>query len=165
MAALLAGCGPGGGTPSGTNTPGSGGGTNTGGKPAAVKASCDLAPASMVNAALGTHVVDPQVQDLNTVVVCRYSPSSGTGSVVLRMQTDMSPTAFKQARGVSDANGIATSDLPGFADDAYTSVLKAGSIVTNTVVALKGTVEILVSSPASFEAEKALESQLFAKLA
>jgi hypothetical protein len=71
---------------------------------------------------------------------------------------------FDQGRHISDTNNIPTSDLPGFQDVAYTSVLKAGSITTNTVVALKGTVQILVSSPASFEAEEALETQLFAKL-
>jgi hypothetical protein len=57
-----------------------------------------------------------------------------------------------------------TTDLPGFADQAYTNVLKAGSHVTNTVVALKGTVQLLVASPATFAAEMSLEDQLFAKI-
>jgi hypothetical protein len=118
----------------------------------------------LVNSTLGTNVAAPEVQNLNTVVVCRYSPSSGTGSVVVRIQTDMSAATFVQSRALSDSNGIPTADLPGFADQAYTSVLKVGTHVTNTVVALKGTIEILVSSPASFDAEKALEEQLFAKL-
>ena len=117
-----------------------------------------------MNSALGTHVGDPQAQNLTKIVVCRYSPTTGTGSVVVRIQTDMSRTVFDQGRRTSDANNIPTADLPGFQDAAYTSVLKAGSIVTNTVVAIKGTVSILVSSPASFDAEKELESQLFAKL-
>jgi hypothetical protein len=156
----LAGCG-------GSDTPAPGasgvdGGTHT---QATAKPSCDLAPASLINSTLGTHVGDPAVQDLNTVVVCRYSPTSGSGSVVLRMQTDMSVSVFNQGRALSDSNGLPTKDLPGFQDSAYTSFIKAGSIETNTVVALKGTVQILVSSPASIDAEKALETQLFAKLA
>jgi hypothetical protein len=135
---------------------------NAGGK----TPSCDLAPASLVNSALGTHVGNAQAQDLHTIVVCRYSPvGGGTGNVVIRIQTDMSRATFDQARQLSDANHIPTTDLPGFQDTAYTSVLSAGTITTNTVVALKGTVEILVSSGASFDAEKALETQLFAKLA
>jgi hypothetical protein len=37
-------------------------------------------------------------------------------------------------------------------------------VTTNTVVALKGTIQVLVSSGASFDAEKALEQQIFAAL-
>jgi hypothetical protein len=163
-AVLLTGCGPDSASPNGPAS-GAGGGTPTGPNQPAARPTCDLAPASLVNATLGTHVSDPEAQNLNKVVVCRYKPTSGTGSVVVRIQTDMSPQTFATSRSLSDTNGIPTSDLPGFQDNAYTSVLKAGSIVTNTLVALKGTVEILVSSPASFDAEKNLETQLFAKLA
>jgi len=157
---LLAGCGPDG---SPTTNPPAGG--NTGAGPGnAVTPSCDWAPASLINSTLGTHVGEAQAQNLNKVVVCRYTPTAGsTGSVVLRIQTDMSAADFTAARANSDANNIPTANFPGFVDDAYTSTLKAGSIVTNTVVARKGTVEILVSSPASFEQEKNLESQIFAK--
>ena len=164
VAVLLTGCGRGSASTNGTAS-GAGTGTPTGQKqPSARTPSCDLAPASLVNATLGTHVSDPEVQNLTKVVVCRYKPSSGTGSVVVRIQTDMSAQTFATSRSLSDTNGIPTADLPGFQDNAYTSVLTAGSIVTNTVVALKGTVEILVSSPASFDAEKDLETQLFTKL-
>jgi len=158
---VLAGCG--GSTPSGTNSNGNGGNGNNGGANAAP--TCDLAPASMVNAALGAHVGDPSSQSLdNTIVVCTYSPTSGIGTVIIRIQTDRTDADFTSARAASDTQGIKTSDLPGFEDKAYTSVISAASITTNTVVALKGTVEILVSSGASFDQEKALEQQIFAKL-
>jgi hypothetical protein len=130
----------------------------------AAKPSCDAAPAAMVNAALGTNVKEPTAQNLNTVVVCTYLPVSGSGAVILRIQTDMTNSTFKQARSVSDANGLPTTDLPGLGDQAYTSTLSAGSVVTNTVVALKGTVQILVSSPAKVDAEQAFVKQLFDKL-
>lgn len=160
----LAGCG--GGSPSSSgNASGntSGNGSGNGGSTTAL--SCAAVPASMVNAALGTHVGDPSSQSLeSTIVVCTYSPTSGIGTVIIRIQTDRADADFDTARAQSDAQGIKTSDLPGFEDKAYTSVLKAASIVTNTVVALKGTVEILVSSGASFDQEKALEQQIFAKL-
>jgi hypothetical protein len=158
----LAGCGassPSGGSSGGNN----GGNGNNGGAIAAP--SCDLVPGSMVNAALGTHVGDPSSQSLdNTIVVCTYSPTSGIGTVIIRIQTDRTDADFTSARAASDTQGIKTSDLPGFEDKAYTSVISAASITTNTVVALKGTVEILVASGASFDQEKALEQQIFAKL-
>jgi hypothetical protein len=116
-----------------------------------------------VNSSLGTNVGNPSAQTLTNVVVCTYRPTSGTGTVILRIQTHRTAADFTTAQGQSDAQGIKTTDLPGFEDKAYTSVLSAGSITTNTVVALKGNVEILVSSRASFDQEKALEQQLFAK--
>jgi hypothetical protein len=162
---LLAGCRDSGPSTNG-QAPAPGAVTSSAPSPAAAgKPSCDLAPASLVNATLGTHVGEAEVQNLSTVVVCRYRPATGSGSVVVRMQTGMSAATFATSRGISDSNGLTTADLPGFQDNAYTSVLKAGSIVTNTIVAIKGTTEILVSSPASFDAEKDLETQLFAKLA
>ncbi len=158
VAGVLAGCGN-------ASTPATTGTNDGNSTPAsAVNASCDLAPASLVNSVLGTHVGDPQAQNLTNIVVCRYSPTTGTGSVIVRIQTDMSRSVFDQGRRTSDANNLPTTDLPGFEDAAYTSVLQAGSITTNTVVALKGKVQILVSSAASLEAEKELETQIFAKL-
>jgi hypothetical protein len=157
----LAGCG-GGSSPSTGNPSGN---TNNNNKPAAAALSCDLAPASLVNSTLGTNVGAPTVQTLDNVVVCTYTATSGIGTVIIRIQTDRQPADFVTARGQSDAQGIATTDLPGFEDKAYTSQIKALDIVTNTVVALKGTVEILVTSKASFDQEKALETALFAKLA
>jgi hypothetical protein len=119
----------------------------------------------MVNTALGTHVGDPEQQLLTNVAVCTYKPAPGTiGTVIIRMETDTTRTAFDQARHASDANGIPTADLSGFEDAAYTSTISALSVTTNTVVALKGTTEVLVSSGASFDAEKALEQQIFAAL-
>lgn len=156
LAGALSACGGGGdgstsGAPSGANGPKS--------------LSCDLAPASLVNSALGTAVGNPQVQDNgNTIIVCTYPPATGIGTVLIRIQTDRSDGDFTAARAASDANGIPTKDLPGFEDKAYSSVLSAAGIVTNTVVALKGAVEILVSSPAPFAKEQALEEQIFARL-
>jgi len=156
---VLAGCG--GGSNSG-NTGSSGNTQNN--PPAKAALNCDLAPASLVNSALGTNVGDPSAQTLTNIVVCTYHPTSGIGTVILRIQTDRDSAGFDTARGQSDAQGIKTTDLPGFEDKAYTSTISAASITTNTVVALKGTVEILVSSHASFDQEKSLEQQLFSKL-
>jgi hypothetical protein len=156
---VLAGCG------GGSNPSASGNSGNQNNPPAKASLSCDLAPASLVNSTLGTSVGTPSAQTLDDVVVCTYSPTTGIGTVILRIQNDRSADDFTTARGQSDAQGIKTADLAGFEDKAYTSVLSAGSITTNTVVALKGTVEILVSSSASFDQEKALEQAIFAKLA
>jgi hypothetical protein len=166
MAAVsgLAGCGARNSPAGGGGSPASGG-TSPATQAKKATASCALAPASLVNSTLGTNVGAPAAQELGAIAVCRYSPAAGaSGSVVVRIQTDMGAELFAKSRQTSDANGLATTDIAGFQDKAYSSVLKVGSHVTNTVVALKGTIEILVSSPATFEQEMALESQLFAQL-
>ena len=60
-----------------------------------------------------------------------------------------------------------TTDFPGFGDEAYTNTISVSNlgITTNTLVARKGKVELLVSSSASFEQEKSLEQKLFDALA
>jgi hypothetical protein len=155
---LLMACGPSkssstdGASPSGSQT----------GNSAGKKASCSLAPASLVNASLGTHVGEAKAQELGIVVVCRYEPTPGnTGNVIVRFQSKTTSALFTESRAVSDRSGLTTSDFPGFVDDAYTNVIAIGSHVTNTLVARKGDMQILVSSPASFDAERSLEQKLF----
>jgi hypothetical protein len=127
---------------------------------------CALVPASMVNAALGTNVGEAKEQLVGHGAVCRYAPvGGGRGNVVVRIQTDTTRALFDQGRATSDHNGLPTADLPGFEDAAYTSTISAASVTTNTVVALKGTVQVLVSSGATFDMEKSLEQQIFAALA
>lgn len=81
---------------------------------------------------------DPQVIDNGSVIGCTYPPASGTKSVILRFQTGSSAGSFTAGRDGYAANAMKTSDFPGFAEQAYTNVLSAGSITTNTLVARKG---------------------------
>jgi hypothetical protein len=160
---VLAACGTSDNNAGNTNqtSTGTGSGAGSGNKP-----SCSLAPPSMVNAALGTHVDSPKETVSGVVVVCLYSPVPGaSGHVTLRMQTRMTAALFKAARDASDANQIPTTTVTGFQDEAYTSTIGTASLKINTLVARKGDVEILVSSQAAVSAEQALEQQLFAALA
>jgi len=165
LAGALAGCSStsSGEKPAGGTTTNGGGGRTEG---ATAAPTCALAPAAMVNAALGMNVGDPKEQLVGHGAVCRYAPvAGGKGNVIVRIQTDTTRALFDQGRSTSDHNGIPTADLAAFEDAAYTSTISAGSVTTNTVVALKGTVQILVSSGATFDQEKALEQQVFAALA
>src|SRR5689334_16615296 len=134
MAGTVAACG------NGADQPGpTGGSTNSGQQPPAANTpTCALAPASLVNSVLGTNVGDPKAQELCKFEVCRYDPAGGRrDNVVVRIQTHMSRDTFDKGRKISDDTGLKTTDLPGFQDAAYTRVLSAGSVTTNTVVALK----------------------------
>jgi hypothetical protein len=100
------------------------------------------------------------------VLVCTYSPSAGaTGTVIVRIDTASSAAQFKTTRDSYATQNMQTADYPGFGDEAYTNVISAIGITTNTLAARKGKVEIQISSPASFDQEKSLEQALFGALA
>jgi hypothetical protein len=143
-------------TACGTDSPES---TNAGGGP---KASCDLAPTSLIKETLGLDVTAPTVQENGTVLVCTYQPVPGAiDTVLVRFETASSAEQFRDTRETYAEHEMQTQDYPGFADEAYTNTLAAAGLTTNTLVARQGPVEILVSSSASFAQEQALEQKLF----
>lgn len=157
----VAGCGPDSSNSANSN-PGGGGG---GGK----AASCDLAPSSLIKSQLGLDVGTPSKTDNGgSVVVCTYPPAPGASkTVIVRFDTDSSAAQFKTTRDGYAPQNMQTTDFPGFGDEAYTNTISVSNlgITTNTLVARKGKVELLVSSSASFEQEKSLEQKLFDALA
>jgi len=132
---------------------------------AAAPVSCDLVPAALVNGALGTDLGAPSQSDGANAVACQFKGAKA-GAVEIRIATGETAAAFATERTTFDSSGQATKAYAGFGDQAYTSTQKMplGLPDVNTLVALKGSVEILVSSSASISAEQALEEQVFAKV-
>jgi hypothetical protein len=124
-------------------------------RPAGAPPSCATAPQSLVGETLGVSVTAPKESTAEFVVVCEY----GSGTKV-RFQSSVDSDRFAQGKSRLAENGQTASDLAGLGDEAYTSSLRTA----NTVVARKGTVEILVTSTASHDAAKKLITSLFAKL-
>jgi hypothetical protein len=150
LAMTSAACGPD--NSSSTNTS-----NNAGGK----HSSCDIAPASLILQTLGLSVGDPAATDNDSVEMCNYPPASGsTSSVIVRWDTASSADQFKITRDGYATQNMQTTDYPGFGDQAYTSTISAIGITTNTLDVRKGSVEIQVSSSASFDQEKALLQKL-----
>jgi hypothetical protein len=151
----LAGCGPDSSTSANSGS-GGGGGSKT--------AKCDLAPPSLIKSTLGLDVADPSANNNASVLVCTYPPApGGSKTVILRFDTESTAAQFKSTRDGYAPQNMQTTDYPGFGDEAYTNTISVSNlnITTNTLVARKGTVELLVSSSASFDQEKALEQKLF----
>jgi hypothetical protein len=163
--ALLAGaCGnKAGGTPAGGNNAAGSGTVGTGGD-ATNKPSCALAPAALVNSTLGVSMGEPEETVNSVVTACRYASTSGSGSVTVRFQTNEDAAGFARARSGFDDSGQRTTDVPGFFDQAFSSTLGSGEFAINTIVARKGSVEILVTSHASLDKEKELVRRIFAAL-
>ena len=137
-----------------TATGGSGGGS-------ARQRTCAIAPASLVNAALGTDVGEPEENDGVFGTVCDYIGASA-GHMSIRVLTHEDADAFAKVRAGFDSSVLPTKDFPGLGDEAF-SFSTAGQF-TNALVVRKGTVAVIVYSGASLEAEKTLIQQLLAKL-
>ncbi len=127
--------------------------------------SCDLVPAALVNAALGTDFGAPSQSAGANAVACQFKGAKADAAEI-RIATGDTAAAFAAERKTFDSSGQPTKTYAGFGDQAFTSIqhmpLDLPSV--NTLVALKGPVELLVSSTASIAAEQALEQQLFAKI-
>jgi hypothetical protein len=127
--------------------------------------SCDMVPATLVNAALGTDLGAPSQSTGGNAIACQFKGAKAD-AVEIRIATGDTAAAFAAERKTFDSSGQPTKTYAGFGDQAFTSTqhMPLGMPSVNTLVALKGSVELLVSSNASTTAEKALEQQLFAKI-
>jgi hypothetical protein len=167
---LLAGCGSSGSSTSSQSAT-SPAGTSSTGSPAAPAAagqsqvSCDLVPATLVNATLGTNLGAPSEETGPGAVACQYKGAKAD-AVEIRIATGETASAFQVERKTFDSSGQPTTTYASFGDQAYTSTQKMplGMPDVNTLVVLKGSVEILVASNASITAEQNLEQQVFAKI-
>jgi len=137
-----------------TATAGSGG-------PSATQPTCAIAPASLVNAVLGTDVGDPEENDGALATVCDYIGASA-GHISVRFLTHEDVDAFAKVRAGFESSVQPTKDVPGLGDQAF-SISTAGQL-TNALAVRKGTVAVIVYSGASLDAERSLIQQLLAKL-
>jgi hypothetical protein len=127
--------------------------------------SCDLVPAALVNAALGTDLGAPSQSAGGNAVACQFKGAKA-GAVEIRIATGETAAAFAAERKTFDSSGQPTKTYAGFGDQAYTSTrsMPMGMPSVNTLVSLKGSVEFLVSSTAGITSEDALEQQVSAKI-
>ena len=134
----------------------SGGNTNSnnnGGLP-----SCPTA--ATIKSELGLDVKEATVQNNGVVRVCQFSPAGSTGSAIVRFQGQDTAAKFATAKEIFKNSGQTPTDVTGLGDEAYSSSLSGGSITINTIVARKGSLEVLVTSQASLDQEKAFASKL-----
>lgn len=127
--------------------------------------SCGLVPATLVNAALGTDLGAPSQSAGANAVACQFKGAKA-GTAEIRIATGETAAAFAAERKTFDSSGQPTKTYAGIGDQAYSSTqsMPMGMPSVHTLVALKGSVDLLVSSTASITSEADLEQQLFAKI-
>jgi hypothetical protein len=109
---------------------------------------CATVSPQLIKSALGLAVPAPQATPNGSVLVCTYGQVGQGKQVIVRFQTGESMPAFAAARKQFDAHGEPTKTFAGLGLPAYSSVLGSGVYVNSTVVALKGSTELLVTAPA-----------------
>ena len=165
LGACSGGGSPGGSRTAGTTGPGSGP-TSTSGIAGATSTStavaeapsCSLVPASQVNSALGVNVGAPTPAVNGPVTTCTYNGTPA--QVIIRFQTGETSASFQAAKAGFAQNGEPTTDVSGLGDAAYSSTVGSGQFQTNTIVVLKGSIELLVTAPVMQEDVNALARQI-----
>jgi len=93
-----------------------------------------------------------------SVTVCTYSGTPGP--VIVRFQSGEDPSTFAAGKQSFAQNGETTDDVAGIGDGAYSSTSGSGQAQTNTLVVLKGTIELLVTAPVTLDDVSALVRQI-----
>lgn len=127
--------------------------------------SCDVVPPAVVRSALGTDVGPATRSGADSTAVCTFTTvATPARTIIVRMQRGIDAAAFARTREGFTATGQPAQDLTGFFDAAFVSVLEAQPLTTTTLVARRGSDEVLVTSPGTVEQERALVTAVFAAL-
>jgi hypothetical protein len=132
--------------------------------PALSKQICGKAPASVVKSTLGFTVTEPQESFDETEIECTYRSVGNGNSLVVKFRTGQDAASFARNRRDADSTGMPTTDVDGVGDQAYATAEEFDALVSNTLVARKGSVQMSVTAPATIEQEKAFVKAVFAAL-
>ena len=125
-----------------------------------------MVAAAEVNAALGTSVGGPSINKANPPVsVCTYSGGNPPQTVIVQFHDGQDAVGFGTERNGFNNQNQPTTDLSGFGDEAFTSVLSANNRTVVTLVVRKADVEVLISAPTPLPTVEALMEQILSAAA
>lgn len=117
--------------------------------------------AATMKSELGLDLKEATVNGTGDVRACMYTPAEGAhGNAIVRFQGKFDTTQFATAKTIFKNSGQPIEDVTGVGDEAYTSTMTAGGIVNNTVIARKGSLEVLIACQAPLDKEKAFANKL-----
>ncbi len=132
-------------------TTGAGGTRPVGPTPPASETACALVSAADVNAIMGTTVSAPKAVVRGSVTTCTYRSATLSKSVIIEYDTAATAASFAAGRSEIGQHGGSTTAIGGLGNGtrAYSFTLNSSGAPVNTVVALQGTLQTIVSSTAS----------------
>jgi len=128
--------------------------------PASAAPTCANVSAAVIRAILNIAVSEPTQTISGSTVTCDYRPADGAHTVRVEFTTGEDKDSFARSRRSLDSGGQPTSDVPDLVDEAYVSSTELGDVVTNSLVARKGSTTMRVAAAAPVEAEKSLVAKV-----
>ena len=126
---------------------------------------CALAPASLIQSALGLTVTGPTASFSTDEIHCDYQPASdGSLTVALQFRLQQDHDSFVSYRQKTENPSEPVTELPGVGDEAYYVRSEFGVTITHTIVARQGSIVLLLSAPSSLAQTTDLARQIVAKL-
>lgn len=127
-------------TPSSTTTTGAGG-NGVGKKPV-----CSLIPPSDIKTTLGVTVSPATATVQSTIATCTYKAADISQSVIIEYQTGATSASFAADKSAIESQFGPTSSVSGIGDQAYSAEKMSGKQTVATVVAISGSLQIVVIS-------------------
>jgi len=116
---------------------------------AAAGPSCTVATAALVGAKLGFGLSGPNVDRGPAATICTYdNPANRARSATVQITAGATAASFAQTRSGFATHGETVSDVAGLGDEAYSATLSVANVTNTTLVARKGSTEVLITTTA-----------------
>jgi hypothetical protein len=124
---------------------------------------CTVATAALVGSKLGFSLTGPNLDRGPAATICTYdNPSNRAQSATVQITSGATPAGFAQTRNGFAGHGETVTDLPGLGDQAYSATLSMANVTNTTLVARKGSTEVLVTTTAPADRVPALMTAVLA---
>lgn len=124
---------------------------------------CTVATAALVSEKLGFKLSAPNVDRGPAATVCTYdNPTVQSQSATVQLQYQVTPASFAQGREGFSSHGEQVAAVAGLGDEAYSASLSVANITNSTLVARKGSIEVLITTTAPADRLPALMTSILA---
>ena len=124
---------------------------------------CTIATAALVSDKLGFTLTGPNVDRGPAATICTYdNPSNQAQSATVQLTTGATAASFATGRTGFASHRETVAAVPGLGDEAYLATLSVANITNTTLVARKGTNEVLITTTAPADRVPALMAAILA---
>ncbi len=125
---------------------------------------CSQLATAKINATLGLRLSAPKQLRNGAVTVCNYAKGALTDKVTIRYETGMNATSFLATETGFTSHNEPVTAVPGFGSKAFTSTIGGGTYAVNSLSALKGSTDVLISASVPLGKVEALMHRVLATL-
>jgi hypothetical protein len=112
--------------------------------PTSDNTACALITPADIATILHVVVGKPKATVKGSATTCLYPGANKIRSVIVEYSANTNAQAYEAARAGLDANGFTTTPVLGLGGQAYSSSVRTGGLVVNTVASLVGPLETVV---------------------